>query len=170
MSNSPNNQEGQQVLAFIDLGSFEDGGAIRGGCLVTDSNTRPIEFRVSGPVRPTGLQKILYGDTLHEYICNDLIGVPMLTALEAKPDLILVRDAEFLKLRLRVNIAVLWVRSTVDGQYVLQALPGYEEEAESGRDLLPRRLRGRNIMEPFQRIKSALEEAHNLKVGEAARG
>jgi hypothetical protein len=31
---------------------------------------------------------------------------------------------------------------------------------------LPRRLRGRNIMEPFQRIRSALEEAHNQKVGD----
>jgi hypothetical protein len=35
---------------------------------------------------------------------------------------------------------------------------------------LPRRLRGRNILEPFLRIKSALEEAHNLKVGEPQKG
>jgi hypothetical protein len=62
---------------------------------------------------------------------------------------------------------VLWVRGTVDGQFVLQAFPGFEQEAEAGRDSLPRRLRGRNIMEPFQRIRSALEEAHNQKVGDA---
>jgi len=116
-------------------------------------------------VRPSSIQKILYGDTLHEYICTDLVGIPLLSKMEANPDLILVRDAEFLKLRQRVDKPVLWVRATVDGQYVLQALPGYENEAEAGRDMLPRRLRGRNIMEPFLRIRSAVEEAHKLKVG-----
>ena len=65
-----------------------------------------------------------------------------------------------------MDTPVLWVRATVDGQYVLQALPGYENEAELGRDLLPKRLRGRNIMEPFLRIRTAVEEAHNLNVGE----
>ncbi|NIS81736.1 MAG: hypothetical protein GTO14_16360 [Anaerolineales bacterium] len=165
MSNSPGSNN-ENVLAFLDLATFDDGASIRGGCLVTDGNTRPLEFRVSGTIRPTSLQKILYGDTLHEYICNELVGLPMLKALESKPDLVLVRDAEFLKLRPYVDIAVLWVRATVDGQYVLQALPGHDQEAEAGRDVLPKRLRGRNIMEPFLRIRTALEEAHQLKVGE----
>jgi hypothetical protein len=64
-------------------------------------------------------------------------------------------------------VPVLWARATTDGQFVLQALPGYEQEAEEGRDALPRRLRGsRGIMEPFLRVRNALEEAHNLKVAE----
>jgi hypothetical protein len=155
-----------RVFAFLDIVSFEDGAAIRGGCLVTDGMTRPLEFRVSGAIRPTPLQKVLYGDTLHEYICSDLIGLPILESLENKPEIVLIRDAEFLKLRPRVNTPVLWVRGTVDGQYVLQGYPGFEQEAEAGRDALPRRLRGRNVMEPFMRIRNALEEAHNLKVGE----
>jgi hypothetical protein len=156
----------ERVLAFLDLATFEEGAAIRGGCLVTDNLTRPLEFRVSGAIRPTNLQKMLYGDTLHEYICNDLVGLPILGAMEVKPDVVLVRDAEFLKLRPRIDLPVLWVRGTVDGQFVLQSLPGYENEAEAGRNALPRRLRGRSILEPFMRIRSALEEAHNLKVGE----
>jgi hypothetical protein len=165
MSNSPGSNN-ENVLAFLDLATFDDGASIRGGCLVTDGSTRPLEFRVSGAIRPTSLQKILYGDTLHEYICNELVGLPMLKALEATPGLVLVRDAEFLKLRPYVETPVLWVRATVDGQYVLQALPGHDQEAEAGRDVLPKRLRGRNIMEPFLRIRTALEEAHQLKVGE----
>jgi hypothetical protein len=166
MSNSSESTAEDKIIAFLDLANFDEGSAIRGGCLVTDSLTRPQEFRVSGPIRPTSIQKVLYGDTLHEYISNDLVGLPMLNALESTPDLVLVRDAEFLKLRLKIDVPVLWVRATVDGQYVLQSLPGYEKEAESGRDMLPRRLRGRNIMEPFLRIRNALEEAHQLKVGE----
>ncbi|TET82514.1 MAG: hypothetical protein E3J37_07140 [Anaerolineales bacterium] len=166
MNNSSENNVEEKKIAFLDLAVFEDGAAIRGGCLVTDEHTHPLEFRVSGAFRPTSLQKILYGDTLNEYISNDLIGLPILKVLENKPDLVLVRDAEFLKLRLRVDMPILWVRATVEGQYVLQALPGHDQEAEAGRDVLPQRLRGSNIMEPFSRIHSALEEAHNLKVGE----
>ncbi len=156
----------ERILAFLDLATFEEGAALRGGCLVTDALTRPLEFRVSGAVRPTNLQKVLYGDTLQEFICNDLLGIPLLQSLEVKPEFVLVREAEFLKLRPRVSMPVLWARATVDGQFVLQAFPGFEQEAEAGRDALPRRLRGRNIMEPFIRIRTALDEAHNLKVGE----
>jgi hypothetical protein len=170
MTDALDNGAAERILAFLDLTTFEDGGAIRGGCLVTDALTRPLEFRVSGAVRPTNLQKVLYGDTLQEYISNDLLGLPLLQSLEVKPELVLVREAEFLKLRSKVQMPVLWARATVDGQYVLQAFPGFEQEAEAGRDALPRRLRGRNIMEPFLRIRTALEEAHNLKVGEPRRG
>ncbi len=166
MSESPDTEFQETIFAFLDLAAFDDGAAIRGGCLVTDESTHPLEFRVSGAIRPTSLQKILYGDALNEYISNDLVGLPMLKALEAKPDLVLVRDSEFLKLRPRIDIPVLWVRSTPDGQYVLQAFPGHDHEAETGRNALPKRLRGKNIMEPFSRIHNALNEAHNLKVGE----
>ena len=166
MSDEPASGGGTKRIAFLDLATFEDGDAMRGGCLVTDDMTRPLEFRVSGAVRPSNVQKVLYGDTLHEYICTDLVGHPILGSLETDPDFVLVRDAEFLKVRPKVEVPILWVRGTVEGQYVLQGFPGYEEEAEKVRNDLPKRLRGRNILEPFVRVKSALEEAHELQVGE----
>lgn len=167
MSEAPSPDNGEKRIGFLDLASFEDGEAMRGGCLITDHMTRPLEFRVSGAVRPTSLQKVLYGDTLHEYICTDLLGVPLLHSLEAEPDYVLVRDAEFLKVRPQVEVPVLWVRGTVEGQFVLQTFPGYDEEAEQVRGKLPKKLRGRSILEPFARVKNALEEAHQLQVGEA---
>jgi len=167
MADATTPDNGGKRIAFLDLAAFDDGEAMRGGCLVTDEMTRPLEFRVSGAVRPTSLQKVLYGDTLHEYICTDLLGSPILHSLETAPDFVLVRDAEFLKVRPKVEFPVLWVRGTVDGQYVLQAFPGYDQEAEQVRDSLPKRLRGRSILEPFIRVKNALEEAHGLKIAEA---
>ncbi len=166
MSDAPSNNDKHVSLAFLDLTNFEEGGAIRGGCLVTDAQARPLEFRVSGAIRPTSLQRVLYGDTLHEYICNDLIGLPMLQTLEMEPSFVLVRDAEFLKLRPKIKYPVLWVRGTVDGQFVLQTFPGFEDEVENSREMLPARFRGRNIMEPFLRIRDALEEAHRMSIGE----
>jgi hypothetical protein len=167
MSEAPAPEKVNQRIAFLDLAIFEDGEAMRGGCLVTDEMTRPLEFRATGAIRPTSVQKVLYGDTLHEYICTDLVGQPILQSLESEPAFILVRDAEFLKVRDQIEVPILWVRGTVEGQYVLQGFPGYEEEAEEVRNSLPKRLRGRSILEPFVRVKSALEEAHELHVGEA---
>jgi len=156
----------EKVLAFLDIAIFEDGAAMRGGCLVTDIQTHPLEFRVSGAIRPTSLQKILYGKTMHAYICKDLVGLPIIQALEIKPDFVLVRDAEFLKIRPEIDTPVLWIRSVANDQSVLQSYPGYDDEAEIGRDVLTRVLRGNQVMEPFKRIHTALGEVHTLKIGE----
>ncbi len=166
MTEQANRKNGAQRIGFLDLTSFDDGEALRGGCLVTDPLIRPLEFHVSAAVRPTSMQKVLYGDSLHEYVCTELLGLPLLQTLEQEPDFVLVRDAEFLKVRPQVSVPVLWVRGTVEGQYVLQSLPGYDGEAEETRGVLPKKLRGHSIMEPFIRVKNALEEAHQLNVGE----
>lgn len=170
MTESSEPRPGSRVLAFLDMGTFDGGDAFRGGCLVTDEKTRPLEFRVSGAIRPSTLQKILYGDTLHEYICTVLLGGPLLQSLESRAEFVLVRDAEFLKLRPQLEMPLLWLRSTFDGQYALQPFPGYEAEADNVGEVMPARLKGRHIMEPFLRIRAALEEAHNLQVGDPQKG
>jgi len=50
-------------LAFVNISIYED-GSVRGGVLVTDLETRPYEFRVTSPVKPTSIQRILYGKTI----------------------------------------------------------------------------------------------------------
>lgn len=44
-------------LAFIEVAIFSD-GSIRGGILTTDIETRPFDFRVTSPVKPTQVQQI----------------------------------------------------------------------------------------------------------------
>ncbi len=129
--------DGERFLAFLDLAAFDEGSSIRGGCLVTDGLTRPLEFRVSGPIRPTSLQRVLYGDLLMEYICTDLIGLPMLQTLELHPELVLVREAEFLKLRPRIEVPVLWARATPEGQFAGSAAWCRKSSAPSKREKGP---------------------------------
>jgi hypothetical protein len=62
------------TIGFLGIHRFEDGAAIRGGMLVTDTTMKPVEFRVTAPVRPEKFQKILYGDILDEHISVELIG------------------------------------------------------------------------------------------------
>ena len=61
-------------LMFISTKDFADGEAIRGGMLVTDAQTKPLEFRCTDPVRPTSLQKVLYGKMLENHVLVTLIG------------------------------------------------------------------------------------------------
>jgi hypothetical protein len=82
-------------LAFLDISVFED-GSIRGGVLITDLETRPYEFRVTSPVKPTPLQRILYGRTLLDYVYGDLICLPLIRAVKEKLSLVIVRHENLL--------------------------------------------------------------------------
>src|SRR5687767_11333073 len=59
-------------LGFLTVFAAETG--FLGGYLVTNSWGRPLEFRLSTAVQPNRVQQILYGPTLAEYVCADLIG------------------------------------------------------------------------------------------------
>jgi len=82
-----------RIISFLGIHQFEDGRATRGGILITDKTTKPLEFRVTSPVRPEKFQKVLYGEILDEHIAVTLIGLPLLESVQQKPDLIIVRDS-----------------------------------------------------------------------------
>ena len=66
-------------LAFLDVTVFHD-GSIRGGILTTDIETKPYEFRITSPIKPTQIQQILYGSSLKDYVYGELIGAPLIKA------------------------------------------------------------------------------------------
>ena len=68
-------------IAFLETYTSEDSGGIIGAILVTDEETKPLEFRVTSPIKPTGFQKTLYGDVLLEHILVELISVPLLSQI-----------------------------------------------------------------------------------------
>src|SRR3990172_5492533 len=92
-------------MAFKD---YERG--YRGGLLVTDSRGKPLEFRCTSPIRPNQVQRILYGRTLMPYLAVQLIGVPLLSSVAEKPNIIVVNFDVFLDLREFVQQPVLFVR------------------------------------------------------------
>jgi ribosomal protein L7/L12 len=94
-------------LAFLASQKFEEDEAFRGAFLVTDEKTTPLEFRCTGSVRPTDLQKVLYGHILEQYVCVDLLATPLIQSFKEKPDLILVQDPLFLDLRPKIDIPIL---------------------------------------------------------------
>ena len=112
-------------LMFLAAQRFENDEAFRGAFLITDDNTTPLEFRCTSPVRPTALQKTLYGGILDQYILVNLIGLPLVRSATIKPDLILVRDASFLELRPQLDIPILRIYKDIEVD------PGIEDKSQA---------------------------------------
>ena len=83
-------------IAFLETYSLDNNEGIMGAILVTDTDTKPLEFRVTAPIKPTNFQKTLYGNVLMEHIAVELVAVPLLGSISQEIDLILVKDALFL--------------------------------------------------------------------------
>src|SRR5687768_17185530 len=101
--------ETQEIrLAFIDVAVFSD-GSIRGGILTTDIDTRPYEFRVTSPIKPTQIQQMLYGVSLKDYVYGELICAPLVKATKEKLSLVLAREPYIVAMRPLVSVPVILV-------------------------------------------------------------
>ncbi|MBC8505898.1 MAG: hypothetical protein ISR58_20285 [Anaerolineales bacterium] len=170
-----------EYIAFFSLEPTQDNKGQIGAMLVTDDLGMPQEFRVTYPVKPTNLQKQLYGESLNGHIGVTLCGQPLYRALQHKPELILVSQRQFLSLADEVESKVAHVKRS--GETIVVGETGDESpnqniHSKSGRfqpvniffplDLdgeeqaeitstIEKYFQGIDLLEPFDRIKSALE-------------
>ena len=163
-------------LAFIDISVFDD-GSIRGGVLVTDLETRPYEFRVTTPVKPTPMQRVLYGKTLPEYVYGELISFPLVRAVKEKISLAIVKNENLLIMRPKLSIPVVLIFTKTDGittgqtaetigAFAFRAHPAYAGEGDWANTLLTDLIARHDPFEPFSRLKTAMDEVHKQKIGE----
>jgi hypothetical protein len=85
-------------VGFFKLVSDTDDKAMLGALLVTDLLGKPEEFRVTYPVKPTSLQRQLYGAALWGHVGIELCGAPLFKSLKAKPELLVVGHTDFVAL------------------------------------------------------------------------
>jgi len=83
----------KQLLGYLIVDAREN--YFRGAALVTDSRGIPTDFRYTEPVRPTRLERILYGGALDIYLREEVILENLIKAIETKPTLWIV-DSEIL--------------------------------------------------------------------------
>jgi hypothetical protein len=81
-------------LGYIVVEGAE--GQFRGASLVVDFRGIPMDFRYTDPIRPTRLEKILYGNALEVYLREELILESLLGAVEMKPLIWISREADLL--------------------------------------------------------------------------
>lgn len=85
----------KQLIGYLTVESKEN--FFRGAALVTDGRGIPADFRYTEPVRPTKLERILYGGALDIYLREEVILDNLLKAVESKPTLWLVDSDELIK-------------------------------------------------------------------------
>lgn len=167
--------ETQEIrLAFIDVAVFSD-GSIRGGILTTDIETRPYEFRVTSPIKPTQVQQILYGASLKDYVYGELICTPLVKATKEKLSLVLAKEPYIVAMRPLVSVPVILVH--YDGKQMgdnlrsvsLSAHKSFQSELSFAQTVLAPVMQSHDLIEPFERLKLALGEVHRTGVGEKGR-
>jgi hypothetical protein len=162
-------------LAFMDVILFSD-GAIRGGILTTDIETRPYEFRITSAIKPSQLQQMLYGTSLKDYVYGELICAPLIKATKEKISFVLTRERYIMEVRPLVGVPIVLLayneKGAADGVKPIsfQVHKDYSSEFSPAQTVLTPITQKLDLMEPFERLKLALNEVHRLGVGEKGKG
>jgi len=171
-----------QKIAFLETYNLEENNGIMGAILVTDAETKPLEFRVTAPIKPTSFQKTLYGDVLLEHILVELISVPLLNAINEQVDLILVKNPFFLGTNNKQGIRVVRIYNESEGKsrgsskqeelnlagsesekIFIEISKKFESELPVIKEELNKLSELRNLLEPFDRLKMACEQVYQQK-------
>ena len=170
-------------VGFFSMQLTHDKKGFVSALLVTSDMGIPQEFRVTFPVRPTFLQVQLYGKSLVPHVGVELCGKPLFKAVSNKPSVMVVNDRLFLPLGDSLSCPVVFIRRLGDtlrvnsgteesipklsklrsshGRFQPLAVDypqGYDQaRREQVNTSLGRIFEGLDLVEPFSRIKVALD-------------
>jgi hypothetical protein len=162
------------VLSYL-ICPQDAAGAFLGALMLTDARLRPLHFSFVSPIRPTKIQRVLYGPTLDEHLRVDVIGNRLIKDLPFVPDVLLVDRLELVAARRVANIPTAFLTKPNDGAPEpgkLTALqydtgPNVEDQEVVGQILASLEMTV-DLVEPFNRMREALKEA--IKTGETRGG
>lgn len=153
------------VLAYIVFGQDSSSGWT-GAVMLTDSRTRPLHFGFATPIRPGTLQRLLYGNTLDEFIKVDVIGKKLVHEMPRVPDVMFVDSPELVSVRRITSFPVAALsRSQTDESKtsnlsVIQFSVGdFSEDHDRIAPLVNALETSVNLVDPFGRMREALKEA-----------
>lgn len=148
-----------------------EGGSYVGGLLVVTETGCPVAFHYTRPIRPNDMQRVLYGAALDRAISGDLITRSLLDATKQALRCLFVSSPACLGVRPSSPFPVVYpvaehdevellpkvnVVAAANSKWLVHA--GYESDAAPLAELLER-VGGREVLlEPFTRIRTALEE------------
>jgi hypothetical protein len=156
------------LLCYLQCPTDAAGGFL-GAALLTDYRARPQHFAYVQPVKPTKMQRILYGATLDEHIKVDVIAKKLWDGLPKSPDIVFVDSPDLLAVRRVVGVPTAFVAVIPDSEVNPTSLtrlrydvgPNVADQSLVGQVIVT--LEGScNLIEPFGRIRQALTESLKL--------
>ncbi len=173
-----------KVIGFLSLYETISKDGYLGAILITDMYGIPQEFRCTHPVKPTMIQKPLYGDKLEPYIGISLCGVPLIQSLQNKPAVMIVQKEYLLEVRKDIDIPVIFIRKageaidikyneTIDNSSVrrermdsptgsfqpliISTFYGFQDDVTEIRAVIEEAFKNFDLIEPFERIEKSIE-------------
>ncbi len=167
---SGSDSAGEKAFGFLTICDAAGAGTF-GGYLLVDLSGRPLEFHCTAPVRVTRAQEILYGATLKRQLHGQQIGGPLLKAATVKPVAVLTDRESLLHARQHASSPVALVRDRSGepaegdpgdlrvGGFTVQPHGDDAGQWETVQDQLAALAASIELVEPFGRIRAAIEEA-----------
>lgn len=166
-------------LGFLTV--FAEANGYLGGYLVTNSWGRPLEFRLSTAVQPNKVQQILYGSTLTEYLCAELIGKTLIEKTATPAHLIVTDALHVLPIRGRLDLPTVAALPEADipsfnvdrplatFSHLRSSVPlvldaRFADDEQRIQAILDRVDAALELTEPFARIREAMGEARKMGV------
>jgi hypothetical protein len=172
----------EKYFGFLSVNHTAAKDGYLGAILVLDSLGRPLEFRATYPVKPSVVQRTLYGDTLEPYVGVELCGKPLLKAIDHELELLVVNSEALLAIRPTSGCAAIFLqkagevievtspdgagkqaeRTRIDsltGRFqpvVILTSRGFEGDLDSVKPRLEELFSNFDLTEPFDRINQAL--------------
>ena len=155
----PNNPS---ELIFCYLSCPKQQNSILGAVMLTNLKVRPLHFSCVSPVRPTKLQRILYGSTLEGHILVDVIAKKLLSDVPHVPHLIFVDTKELLQVSNITNIPTVYLKGRKgqgEPNNKIEYETDFDENFKTSLDrLFNQHLTSIDVLEPFKRLAEALDE------------
>jgi hypothetical protein len=147
-----------------------------GGLLVLNAGGRPLEFQCTLPIRPTRAHEILFGASLRDYLIGEAVGPLLLSRCRNAPVILCCDQPEALQLDTHGSCPLALVCEAAEGDegpISDDTLPGFDrielagatvrvaaERSEHVRRLAEQLGNLPDLIEPFSRIREAIQEAH----------
>lgn len=103
-----------RLVGFLVVEKTPKADGFIAALMVTDDRGYPLEFRATTPVRPTLVQRTLYGKRLEHYVGVELCGKTLITQSSRKPKTILVPERELLDIANEVEPDIVAIRRAGD--------------------------------------------------------
>ncbi len=153
-----------------------------GGLLLLNQVARPLEFHCTLPIKPTRSQEILYGKSLKPFLCGQIIAKALVEKAKSVPHLLITDCLNTLSISPQIAIPALYHGESPLGQVVSshvsqqswniieadkqQVFQPEHSKANTKQKTIEEWLvtycRENELAEPFERIRQAINEAHNV--------
>lgn len=168
------------ALGFLTVTEHAELGLF-GGYLVLNAAGRPLEFHCTSPVKPNRAQEILYGPTLRPYLFGEQIGQTLIAKAKNEVALVCTDLAACLAAREFSERPLLLIQAKENadhevvlgsrfklGKNELATATNFNADEQAAREFHAQLHEAIDLLEPFVRIREALEEAQKSVRPQAA--